>query len=64
MTLPWDQTNQPTYDTIALAVAAITAAGYVRNTQRHIWVNGNRTAKVQRTKPDDKNNCKFVVQFS
>lgn len=60
MTFPWDKTEPPTYNTIAEAEAAIVAAGYVRDAQRHIWVNGNRTAKVQRSK----NNVKFVVQWA
>jgi hypothetical protein len=39
------------YETIALAEKAITDAGYVRNGQKHIWVNGSKTAKVVREGP-------------
>jgi hypothetical protein len=39
------------YDTIALAEKAITDAGFTRDTQRHIWVNGSKTAKVMREGP-------------
>jgi hypothetical protein len=42
------------YETIALAEKAITDAGYVRDSQRHIWVNGNKTAKVMREGPSYK----------
>lgn len=43
-----------TYATIAEAEAVITAAGYVRDSQRHIWVNGSKTAKVVRTAGEGK----------
>lgn len=39
------------YDTIASAEKAITDAGYVRDNQRHIWVKGDKTAKVMREAP-------------
>lgn len=55
MTFPWEAT----YATIALAEAAITAAGYVRDAQRHIWVSGTKTAKVVRT-PD---NLQFRIEW-
>lgn len=40
-----------TYATIAEAEAAITGAGYIRDTQRHVWAKGNDSVKVVRT-PD------------
>lgn len=55
--------TEPTvyYPRIALAEKAITDAGYVRDNQRHIWVNSNtnKTAKVMREAPG-----KFYVQWS
>lgn len=42
------------YPTIALAEKAITDAGYARDNSRHIWVNGNKTAKVMREMPSGK----------
>jgi hypothetical protein len=39
------------YGTVALAEKAITDAGYVRDKQKHIWVKGDRTAKVMREGP-------------
>lgn len=51
-----------TYATIAEAEGAITAAGYVRDSQRHVWVNGQKTAKVVRI-VDDENNLRFSVEW-
>ncbi len=50
MTAPWatPTADRPSYATIALAEAAIIAAGYVRDRNRHVWVNGQRTSKVIR----------------
>lgn len=48
-----------TYATIAEAEAVITNAGYVRDQQRHIWVQPDtgKTCKVVRT-----DNLRFFVQ--
>jgi len=52
------------YPTIAAAEKAITDAGYIRDSQRHIWVNGAKTAKVVRTpKMPWENNLQFSVQW-
>lgn len=48
-----------TYATIAEAEKAITDAGYVRDAQRHIWVNGVKTAKVVRA-----NNSQFSIEWA
>lgn len=53
--------EQQTYPTIALAEAAIAAAGYVRDSQRHVWVNGNKACKVVQV-VDNQNNFVFMVQ--
>lgn len=52
--------NTETFDTIAAAEAVITAAGYTRDNQRHVWfiAGTGRTAKVMR---DSQN--KFFVQW-
>lgn len=52
-----------TYATIAQAEAAIIAAGYTRDAQRHIWVQAGtgKTAKVVRTV--NENNIQFSVQW-
>ena len=55
-------TDETAYATIAEAEKAITAAGYQRDAQRHVWVNGTKTAKVVRT-GDGKNNLRFSVQW-
>lgn len=57
--LPWEK--EPDYfDRIAEAEAVITAAGYTRDTTRHLWVNGHRTAKVMR----NEENSKFYVKWA
>lgn len=47
---PPNETTLP-YPTIAAAEGVIMAAGYVRDQQRHIWVQPGtgKTAKVERT---------------
>lgn len=53
--------NAPTtYATIAEAEAAITAAGYQRDNQRHVWVQSGRTATVLRTTDDPP---KFFIKW-
>ena len=36
------------YDTIAAAEAELTTAGYKRDVQRAMWINGNSQARVVR----------------
>jgi hypothetical protein len=49
------------YPRIAQAEQAITDAGYVRDSQKHVWVNRDtgKTAKVVREEPG-----KFYIQWS
>lgn len=57
-------TEERVYHTgVAAAEKAITDAGYVRDNQRHIWVNpAGKTAKVMREEPG-KFWPKFYVQW-
>lgn len=55
-----DREDEPgVYATIAAAEKAITDAGYVRDSQRHIWVHPGtqKTCKVVRTEK-----LQFIVQ--
>lgn len=56
-------TDEPTYATIAEAEATITAAGYTRDKQRHVWVQAGtgKTAKVMRTTDSPP---RFFVQWT
>jgi hypothetical protein len=60
VTHPWEKPDH--FETIAAAEAAIVAAGYVRDNGRHIWVNGNRTAKVLRDDAREKD--KFFIKWA
>lgn len=52
-------TERVYFDRIVKAEKAIADADFTRDVQRHIWVNGNKTAKVMREEPG-----KFYVEWA